>query len=99
MSVEEKILKLKELRDKIRYNTADESDYDLYDKLLHDGGYSNEEISKILAPAHISTIKDLKTVREKAKSKEEKNTIETIVVAGVLGLALGIIIGTALKSK
>ena len=95
----EEVLRIDELSNKIRDNTANLNDYEEYESLLNKAGYSHEFIMSKLKEANVDSYKDLIEKRFKIASDlkqrkkdalERRKIIEGIAVVGLVAIGLAI---------
>ena len=97
---EKDINRIEQLSDKIQNNTANLNDYEEYEKLLIQGGYSKKIILKTLKDANIETYKELIEKRNKIYAEikqskiealERRKIVEGIAVVGLIALGLAVL--------
>ncbi len=81
-----------QLSNKIKHNSATIDDYYRYENVLRSKGYSDEQIWSRLKNQGIYSWEEYLDRRNKAQGREEKNTLEVLILGGLLGLGLALVL-------
>jgi hypothetical protein len=88
----EQMKRLKYLKERIIKNTAPLSEYDEYEKLILISGFTHDDIQKYLDREHISSYEELLRERSRYRDRKRNAEVETIIVAGLVGLGMAVIL-------
>lgn len=87
------------LSERIKRNTATLQDYYEYERLLKKIGYAESDIKSELYKQGMITWEEYIQKRNLAKTNDEKNILEVVVLGSLLGLALAFVISAFADSK
>ena len=84
--------RLNVLTERIRKNQAYLSEYNEYEEILtHSGAFSHNEIQQYLRRSNLVDYNELIDARRRAKTLEDKKTVEGVAVVGLVALGLALI--------
>lgn len=91
------IERIKFLKARIDKNLASIKEYEEYEALIIEAGFTHEDIQRYLDKDHLTGYDELILERQKYEQHKRNSDIETIVVAGLMGLGLAAVLKALFK--